>query len=46
MTRRGFSAIDSRGLLVEDSPALLDYQVPYARRAAEVAGWSNNASVA
>jgi malate dehydrogenase (oxaloacetate-decarboxylating) len=38
-TRR-FYALGSRGLLVDDSAALRDFQVPYARPAAEVAAWS------
>jgi malate dehydrogenase (oxaloacetate-decarboxylating) len=38
-TRR-FYALGSRGLLVDDSPNLRDFQVPYARPAAEVAGWA------
>ena len=38
-TRR-FWALGSRGLLVDDNPRLRDFQVPYARPAAEVAGWS------
>jgi malate dehydrogenase (oxaloacetate-decarboxylating) len=38
-TRR-FYALGSRGLLVDDSPRLRDFQVPYARPAAEVAGWA------
>jgi malate dehydrogenase (oxaloacetate-decarboxylating) len=38
-TRR-FWALGSRGLLVDDNPRLRDFQVPYARAAAEVVGWS------
>jgi malate dehydrogenase (oxaloacetate-decarboxylating) len=38
-TRR-FWALGSRGLLVDDNPRLRDFQVPYARSAAEVAGWA------
>ena len=38
-TRR-FWALGSRGLLVDDNPRLRDFQVPYARSAAEVTGWS------
>jgi malate dehydrogenase (oxaloacetate-decarboxylating) len=38
-TRR-FWALGSRGLLVDDNPRLRDFQVPYARPAAEVTGWS------
>ena len=38
-TRR-FYALGSRGLLVDDAP-LRDFQVPYARPVAEVAGWSD-----
>jgi malate dehydrogenase (oxaloacetate-decarboxylating) len=40
-TRR-FWALGSRGLLVDDNPRLRDFQVPYARPAAEVAGWSSD----
>ena len=41
-TRR-FYALGSRGLLVDDSAGRLrDFQVPYARPAAEVAAWSLN----
>jgi malate dehydrogenase (oxaloacetate-decarboxylating) len=43
-TRR-FYALGSRGLLVDDSLALRDFQVPYARPAAEVAGWPSSGSV-
>ncbi len=32
-------ALGSRGLLVDDSPRLRDFQAPYARSAAEVSGW-------
>ena len=39
-TRR-FYALGSRGLLVDDSATLRDFQVPYARPVAEVAGWSD-----
>ena len=39
-TRR-FYALGSRGLLVDDSATLRDFQVPYARPAADVAGWSD-----
>jgi malate dehydrogenase (oxaloacetate-decarboxylating) len=35
-----FWALGSRGLLVDDNPRLRDFQVPYARSAAEVTGWS------
>ena len=38
-TRR-FWALGSRGLLVDDNPRLRDFQVPYARPATEVTGWS------
>jgi malate dehydrogenase (oxaloacetate-decarboxylating) len=31
--------VDKQGLLTDDMPNLRDYQVPYARPAAEVAGW-------
>ena len=34
-----FYALGSRGLLVDDMPTLRDFQQPYARPAAEVAGW-------
>jgi len=34
-----FYAMGSRGLLTEDMPSLLDFQQPYARSGAEVAGW-------
>jgi malate dehydrogenase (oxaloacetate-decarboxylating) len=37
-TRR-FYALGSRGLLVDDMPTLRDFQQPYARPAAEIAGW-------
>jgi malate dehydrogenase (oxaloacetate-decarboxylating) len=40
-TRR-FFALGSRGLLVDDSARLRDFQVPYARPAAEVAGWTRD----
>jgi malate dehydrogenase (oxaloacetate-decarboxylating) len=39
-TRR-FYALGSRGLLVDDAANLRDFQQPYARPAAEVAGWSS-----
>jgi hypothetical protein len=29
----------SAGLMVDDTPGLLGFQQPYARRRAEVAGW-------
>jgi malate dehydrogenase (oxaloacetate-decarboxylating) len=38
-----FYALGSRGLLVDDTPNLRDFQLPYARSAAEVAGWSTGA---
>lgn len=38
-----FYALGSRGLLVDDIPNLRDFQLPYARSAAEVAGWSTGA---
>jgi malate dehydrogenase (oxaloacetate-decarboxylating) len=38
-TRR-FWALGSRGLLIDDSARLRDFQVPYARPAAEGAGWA------
>ncbi|HEX2263497.1 MAG TPA: NAD-dependent malic enzyme [Pseudonocardiaceae bacterium] len=38
-----FYALGSRGLLVDDAPNLRDFQLPYARSAAEVAGWSTDA---
>ena len=37
---RRFWALDRPGLLTSDIPDLRDYQQPYARPAAEVAGWS------
>ncbi len=37
---RRFWALDRPGLLTSDVPDLRDYQQPYARPAAEVAGWS------
>jgi malate dehydrogenase (oxaloacetate-decarboxylating) len=40
-TRR-FYALGSRGLLVDDSPRLRDFQRPYARPAGEVAEWSRS----
>jgi malate dehydrogenase (oxaloacetate-decarboxylating) len=40
--RRRFWASDRSGLITDDSTAgLRDFQVPYARPAAEVAGWSS-----
>jgi malate dehydrogenase (oxaloacetate-decarboxylating) len=40
--RRRFWATDRRGLLTDDRAASLrDFQVPYARPAGEVAGWSS-----
>jgi malate dehydrogenase (oxaloacetate-decarboxylating) len=38
-----FYALGSRGLLVDDAPNLRDFQLPYARSAAETAGWSTGA---
>ena len=38
-TRR-FWTLDSRGLITDNYPSLLDFQQPYARPAAEVANWS------
>ncbi|MDH2424931.1 NAD-dependent malic enzyme [Sphaerisporangium sp. TRM90804] len=38
-TRRVW-AVDKQGLLTDDMPDLRDYQVPYARPAAEVASWA------
>jgi malate dehydrogenase (oxaloacetate-decarboxylating) len=38
-----FYALGSRGLLVDDAPNLRDFQLPSARSAAEVAGWSTDA---
>jgi malate dehydrogenase (oxaloacetate-decarboxylating) len=38
-----FYALGSRGLLIDDTPNLRDFQLPYARSAAEVAGWSTAA---
>jgi malate dehydrogenase (oxaloacetate-decarboxylating) len=38
-----YYALGSRGLLVDDTPNLRDFQLPYARSAAEVAGWSTGA---
>ena len=35
-----FYPMGSRGLMVDDAPDLLDFQQPYARRRAEVAGWA------
>jgi malate dehydrogenase (oxaloacetate-decarboxylating) len=40
---RCFYALGSGGLLVDDSPKLRDFQMPYARPADEVAGWSDSA---
>jgi len=40
---RRFYPLGSRGLLVDDLPKLRDFQMPYARPAAEVAGWSDSA---
>jgi malate dehydrogenase (oxaloacetate-decarboxylating) len=41
-----FWALGSRGLLTEDQAgAIRDYQLPYARPAAEVKGWTSDASV-
>jgi malate dehydrogenase (oxaloacetate-decarboxylating) len=37
-----FYALGSRGLLVDDDDRLRDFQVPYARRAGEVAGWERS----
>ena len=37
-----FYALGSRGLLVDDSPRLRDFQQPYARPAGEVAAWSRS----
>jgi malate dehydrogenase (oxaloacetate-decarboxylating) len=40
--RRRFYATDRRGLITDDRAATLrDFQVPYARPAADVAGWSS-----
>jgi malate dehydrogenase (oxaloacetate-decarboxylating) len=36
-----FYALGSMGLLIDDSPKLRDFQMPYARPAAEVAEWSD-----
>ncbi|MHA6793029.1 NAD-dependent malic enzyme [Pseudonocardia bannensis] len=41
-----FWALGSRGLLVDDSSRLRDFQLPYARPAAEVAGWHGAGSAA
>ncbi|MFN2479601.1 MAG: NAD-dependent malic enzyme, partial [Pseudonocardiaceae bacterium] len=38
-----FYALGSRGLLVDDTPNLREFQLPYARSAAEVAGWATGA---
>jgi len=35
-----FYPMGSKGLMVDDAPDLLDFQQPYARRRAEVAGWA------
>ncbi|MFC4586995.1 NAD-dependent malic enzyme [Sphaerisporangium corydalis] len=35
-------AVDRQGLLTGDMPGLRDFQVPYARPAAEVAGWARD----
>ncbi|MGC3994103.1 MAG: NAD-dependent malic enzyme [Propionicimonas sp.] len=35
-----FWAFNSRGLIVEDSRGVRDFQVPYARRRADVEGWA------
>ncbi len=35
-----FYPMGSRGLMVDDATDLLDFQQPYARRRAEVAGWA------
>jgi malate dehydrogenase (oxaloacetate-decarboxylating) len=37
-----FYSLGSRGLLVDDDPRLRDFQVAYARSAAEVAGWKRD----
>ena len=45
-TRR-FWALDSRGLLTDDhADQLYDFQLPYARPAAEVAGWARQGRTA
>ena len=36
-----FYAIGSKGLMVDDADDLLDFQLPYARSRAEVAGWAD-----
>ncbi|MDQ3765325.1 MAG: oxaloacetate-decarboxylating malate dehydrogenase [Actinomycetota bacterium] len=41
-----FYALGSRGLLIDNAPYLRDFQVPYARSAAEVASWSTGAGTA
>ncbi|WP_214366588.1 NAD-dependent malic enzyme [Pseudonocardia sp. H11422] len=41
-----FWALGSRGLLVDDSSRLRDFQLPYARRAAEVESWPGAGSSA
>ncbi len=38
--RQRFYAVDRPGLLVEDTPELLDFQRPFAQPRAAVAGWS------
>lgn len=40
-----FWALGSRGPLVDDAPTLRDFQVPYARPAAEVVGWSDSGAI-
>ncbi len=41
---RSFSALDRMGLLTSDYPGIVrDFQVPYVRPAAEVAGWRRDA---
>ncbi|MGB8381369.1 MAG: NAD-dependent malic enzyme [Dermatophilaceae bacterium] len=37
-----FYGLGSRGLLVENAPGLRDFQIPYARPAAEVADWASD----
>ena len=39
-THAAFSTLNSRGLVVEDSEGVRDFQRPYARTRAEVAGWT------
>ena len=41
---RRFSALDRDGLLTDDRTSIQDFQAPYARPAAEVAGWSRTGS--